>query len=92
MIKLCWFEFWNKIAASINGWKRQVFEKWDRVVVTDKDKMYLMRLWAKLICERVVLFDEVFWSDYPEEAVKETKTPEKKTPKAVKETKTPESE
>ncbi len=60
MLKLCWFEFKNKISASINGERRQVFEKWDKILVLDRDKLTLMRLWAKLISERVVTFDDIF--------------------------------
>lgn len=60
MLKLCWFEFKNKIVASINWERRQVFEKWDKVIVTEKDKLTLMRLGWKLIWEKEVWFDDVF--------------------------------
>ncbi len=60
MLKLCWFEFRNKISASINWERRRVYEKWEKVIVTSENKLMLMRLGATLISERYVDFDDIF--------------------------------
>lgn len=60
MLKLCWFEFRNKISASINWERRRVYEKWEKVIVTSENKLMLMRLGATLISERDVDFDDIF--------------------------------
>ena len=59
MLKLCWFEFRNKISASINWERRRVYEKWEKVIVTSENKLMLMRLGATLISERDVDFDDI---------------------------------
>lgn len=60
MVKLYGFECQNKIAVAIWGWKREVYEKWDIVLVTSADKLVLMRLGFKLIDETEVWYTDVF--------------------------------
>ncbi len=82
MIKLYWFEFTRKIAVSLAGGRREVFEPWDRVVCGESDKLTLLRQWALLLDTKVIYYPDVFdWS-----APRKAPAP-KHTPNAVKKTK-----
>lgn len=66
MTKVYWFEFRTKLAIWIAWQPRQIFEKWDKVLVGIDDKLRLLRVGARLIWEKDLSFDDVF-SDLKEE-------------------------
>lgn len=85
MIKLYWFEFTRKIAVSIAWRRRQMFLPWDKVVVWENEKLYMLRHWAKLVWEEVVMFNDVFGK--PNKKVVKKKAPAKKPTKKTTPTK-----
>ena len=69
------FEFQWKISAQVNWNKRQDFEKWDRVLVWADEKIRLLRLWAKSIWEKDIVYDDLF-TEEDKENIKTTKPKE----------------
>ena len=56
MLKLFLVEFKSNLAYGLNGWKRENFKKWDKVIVLREDSIRLMRLGCELLNEVNVSF------------------------------------
>lgn len=61
MVKLYWIEITRNIAFSIDGKKRQSFKKWDKVLVWKNDRIAVLRLWGRILWEKELEYDDVFW-------------------------------
>lgn len=99
MLTLYAFEFTSNIAVWLYGGRRRNYKKWEKVVVTDKDRFQLLRLrGTKYLWERQVEYNDIFkWYFKKEKKAKEDKkdkevkeTAEVEDIKEAKETKQPE--
>lgn len=82
-MRICAIEFSERIAASINGTARQIYEKGSTVVVPESERYAVMRLWWKVVSTWVLSFK---WWELQYEIDKDNKTTAtpKKTSKKTK--------
>ena len=59
-MRLYGFEVQSKIALSVNGKKREAYDKWDTIVVGESERLTMLRLGLKLLDEKDVQFEDVF--------------------------------
>lgn len=81
MVKLFWLEFTQNIAYWIGKGPRVHYKTGDRVIVTNEDKIPLLRHGCKLLAEKDVDFDDVFSkADLKKAKEPEAPAPEPETP------------
>ena len=81
-MRICAIEFSERIAASINGTARQIYEQGSTVVVPESERYAVMRLWWKVVSAWVLSFK---WWELQYEIDEEYKaTPKKTTSKKTK--------
>jgi len=73
-MRICAIEFSERIAASINGTARQIYEKGSTVVVPESERYAVMRLWWKVVSTWVLSFK---WWELQYEIDKDNKTIDK---------------
>lgn len=60
MVKIALVKFESNLAVSLNWWtwKREVYKKWDKIIVNASDIIMLMRLGCKILKQREINFKE----------------------------------
>lgn len=60
MIKIYGFEAQEKVAVAVNWRKRENFKKGDTLIVTESERLQLLRLGFKELEEKELRFSDVF--------------------------------